>query len=146
MEKDRYKIITEKYTPKEHFFKNGLISFIVGGLMGVIGQGLIDIYIIFFKIPYEQAPTYMIVTLIFIGCFLTAIGIFDKWVDKAKCGLIIPITGFAHSVQAAAMEYRKEGLITGIGANMFKLAGSVIVYGTVSAYTLGILRLILLGV
>ena len=87
----------------------------------------------------------MIVTLIFVGCLLTCIGFFDKWVSFCKCGLIIPITGFAHAMMSAALEYRKEGLVTGIGANMFKLAGSVIIFGVVSAYTFGLLRLILFG-
>ena len=87
----------------------------------------------------------MIITLIFIGCLLTAFGFFDKWVNFAKCGLIVPITGFAHSMMSAALEYRKEGFVTGIGANMLKLAGTVIIFGVVSAYVFGLLRLLLFG-
>ena len=87
----------------------------------------------------------MIITLIFIGCLFTCFGFFDKWVNFAKCGLIVPITGFAHAMMSAALEYRKEGLVTGIGANMFKLAGSVIIFGVVSAYTFGLIRLLLFG-
>ena len=87
----------------------------------------------------------MIVTLVFIGCLFTALGFFDKWVKFAKCGLIIPITGFAHAMMSSALEYRREGLVTGLGANMFKLAGSVIVFGVVSAYIFGILRIIIIG-
>ena len=66
-----------------------------------------------------------------------------KWVNFARCGLIIPITGFAHSMMSAALEYRKEGLVTGIGANIFKLAGTVILYGVVSAYIFGLIRLVI---
>ena len=87
----------------------------------------------------------MIVTLIFVGCLLTCLGFFDSAVKWAGAGLIVPITGFAHSMTSAAMEYRKEGLILGIGANIFKLAGSVILYGVVSAYIFGFLRLIIMG-
>ena len=87
----------------------------------------------------------MLITFIFLGCLFTALGFFDKWVTFAKCGLIIPITGFAHSIMSAALEFRKEGFVTGIGANMLKLAGTVIIYGIVSAYVFGILRLILGG-
>ena len=76
---------------------------------------------------------------------MTALGKFDNWVTKAKCGLIIPTTGFAHSVQSAALDYKKEGFITGIGANMFKLAGSVILFGIVSSFFLVLLRVMLYG-
>ena len=113
--------------------------------MGVLGELLIEAYAYYFSIPTSQASIFMIVTLIFVGCLLTCIGFFDKWVSFCKCGLIIPITGFAHAMMSAALEYRKEGLVTGIGANMFKLAGSVIIFGVVSAYTFGLLRLILFG-
>ena len=87
----------------------------------------------------------MIVTLVFLGCLLTCLGFFDKWVNFARCGLIVPITGFAHAMMSAALEYRKEGLVTGIGASMFKLSGSVIIFGVVSAYVFGLLRLIIMG-
>ena len=76
----------------------------------------------------------IMITLIFIGCLLTCLGFFDKWVTFCKCGLIIPITGFAHSVASSVLDYKKDGLITGMGANMFKLAGAVIVAGVVSAF------------
>ena len=66
-------------------------------------------------------------------------------VSFAKSGLLIPITGFAHSLQSAALEYKKEGLITGIGANIFKLAGTVILFGIVSAYVFGIVRALIFG-
>ena len=81
--------------------------------MGVIGQGLVDVYSYFFDISTNDAAVLMIVTLVFLGCFLTCLGFFDKMVNFAKCGLIIPITGFAHAMMSAALEYRKEGLVTG---------------------------------
>ena len=96
-------------------------------------------------IPTKEAGTYMIITLIFIGCLLTCFGFFDKWVHFCRAGLFIPITGFAHAMMSAALDYKKEGLITGIGASMFKLAGAVIIFGVVSAYVFGLLRLIIFG-
>ena len=93
----------------------------------------------------KDASVFMIVTLIFIGCLLTCFGWFDKVVNFAKCGLIVPITGFAHAMMSAALEYRKEGMVTGIGANMMKLAGSVIIFGVVSAWFFGLVRLIIMG-
>jgi SpoVA protein. len=140
MNKNKYKALVNRHTPKENTFYNGIIAFIIGGLTGMFGQFLIEIYSYYLEIPTKQASVFMIITLVFLGCLLTAVGILDKIISFARCGLIIPITGFAHSMMSAAMEYRKEGLVTGIGANMFKLAGSVIIFGVVSSYIMGILR------
>ena len=145
MEKNKYKRLVEKHTPKENSLYHGLLAFITGGMMGVIGQFLIDVYSSLLHIPSSEASSYMIITLIFIGCLLTCFGFFDKWVNFAKAGLIVPITGFAHSMMSAALEYRKEGMVTGIGANMLKLSGSVIIFGIVSAYVFGLIRLIIFG-
>lgn len=146
MDYKKYEKIVDKYKIKENRLKNGIVSFIVGGFMGVIGALLVDFYSYIFDVSSKIASTYMIITLIFIGCLLTCLGIFDKMVSFARCGLLIPITGFAHSLQSAAMEYKKEGLVTGIGSNIFKLAGSVILFGIVSAYIFGIIRVICFGV
>ena len=113
--------------------------------MGLIGQGLVDLYMIILDIPSRDASTLMIITLVFIGVLLTGLGFFDKWVNFCKCGLIVPITGFAHSMMSATMEYKKEGLITGIGSNMFKLSGTVIAYGVISATIFGFIRLLIGG-
>ena len=145
MDKKDYQKLVDKNTPKEKRLKNGIVAFFIGGFMGIIGQGLIDLYMNWFDISSKQASVFMIVTLIFAGCFLTCLGFFDKWVNFARCGLIIPITGFAHAMMSAALEDTKEGMVTGIGANMFKLAGSVIIFGVVSAYTFGLIRLLILG-
>lgn len=145
MEKSKYAKIVKKNTPREKFILNPIIAFLVGGFMGLLGQGLIDFYSYIFSISTKDASVFMIVTLIFVGCLLTCLGFFDKLVQFAKCGLIIPITGFAHAMMSATLEYRKEGMITGIGANMFKLAGSVIVFGVVSAYVFGLIRLLIFG-
>ena len=115
-------------------------------MIGVIGQLLLEFYSYYLHLSTSDASVFMIITLIFLASLFTAIGFFDKWVKFAKCGLIIPITGFAHSMTSAAIEYRKEGFITGIGTNMFKLAGTVIVYGVVSAYIFGFIRLIIGGI
>ena len=144
MEKSKYAKIVKKNTPREKIILNPIIAFLVG-FMGLLGQGLIDFYSYIFSISTKDASVFMIVTLIFVGCLLTCLGFFDKLVQLAKCGLIIPITGFAHAMMSATLEYRKEGMITGIGANMFKLAGSVIVFGVVSAYVFGLIRLLIFG-
>jgi len=145
MEKKEYKKIVDKYTPNEPRLKNAFVAFMIGGFMGVLGNFLVDVYSYYFDLSTKDASVFMIITLVFLGCVLTCLGFFDKWVNFAKCGLIIPITGFAHAMMSAALEYRKEGLVTGIGANMFKLAGSVIIFGVVSAYIFGLLRILIMG-
>lgn len=143
MEKNKYKEIVNKHTPKEEILYNAIIAFIIGGIMGIIGQALISFYGYFFDLSSKSASVYMIVTLIFISSLLTCFGFFDKVVNFCKCGLIIPITGFAHATMSAALEYRKEGFVTGLGANMLKLSGAVIIFGVVSAWTFSLIRLLL---
>ncbi len=140
-----YKELVTKNSIKEPKLKNAIIAFIVGGFVGIVAQLLTDLYIYFFEITKVQATTYTTVTLIFIGCLLTCLGFFDKWVHFAKAGLIVPITGFAHSMMSATLEHKSDGLVTGIGANMFKLAGTVIVYGVTSAYFLGLILYFIFG-
>ena len=145
MEKKLYEKIVMNHKPKEHRGKNALISFFIGGLMGLIGQLLLDFYSYYLNVSTADAAIFMIITLIFLASLFTALGFFDKWVNFARCGLIIPITGFAHSMTSAAIEFKREGFVTGLGANIFKLAGTVILYGIVSAYIFGILRYLILG-
>lgn len=143
MEKKRYKEIVNQHTPKENLFLNAVIAFLIGGIMGVLGQALIDFYSYYLTIPNKEATVCMIVTLIFLSCLLTSLGFFDKFVNFCKCGLIIPITGFAHATMSAALEYRREGFVTGLGASMLKLSGAVIIFGVVSAWTFSFLRMLL---
>ena len=145
MEKTRYKELVKKHQPTETRSQNAFIAFVTGGIVGVIGQLLTEFYAGFFEISTKDASTFMLVTLIFLASLFTALGFFDKWVNFCKCGLIIPITGFAHSMTSAGIEYRKEGPIFGLGSNIFKLAGSVILYGVVSAWIFGMLRLLNMG-
>lgn len=133
------------HKPKETRVQNAVIAFLTGGVMGALGQLLIEFYSYYLDISTNDAAIFMIITLIFLASLFTALGFFDKWVNWARCGLIIPITGFAHSMTSAAIEFRKEGFVTGLGANLFKLAGTVILYGVVSAYFFGILRIIIMG-
>lgn len=145
MTKKEYSELVKKHTPKEDHFKNLFLAFFIGGFIGMLGQGLIDLYTKVFNLTIKDAGTYMIVTLIFISSLFTALGFFDKWVEKAKCGIIVPITGFAHAMTSSAIEYRKEGFILGLGSNIFKITGSVILYGVVSAYVFGLIRILVMG-
>lgn len=145
MEKKEYNELVKSHEPTEARGQNAFIAFVTGGIIGVIGQLLIEFYSYYLDISTKDASVFMIVTLIFFASLFTALGFFDRWVTFAKCGLIIPITGFAHSMTSAGIDYRKEGPIYGLGSNVFKLAGSVILYGVVSAWFFGLLRLIIMG-
>ena len=137
---DKYQKIVERHTPDENVMGNALIAFITGGIMGIIGQALIDFYSSYMHIPFKEATVCMLISLIFLSCLLTSLGFFDKWVNFCKCGLIVPITGFAHATQSAALEYRKEGLVMGLGANMLKLSGAVIIYGIIGSFVFSLIR------
>lgn len=145
MDKKRYKEIVDKNTPKEDVVKNATISFVVGGILGSLSELLLRGYILWFDLPRKESGVLVVLTLITIASILTALGVFDVLVSKVKAALIIPITGFAHSMTSAALEYKHEGLVLGIGANVFKLAGTVILYGVVAVYFFGLLRLLIMG-
>ena len=125
-----YSELVKKMTPKENKWKNAFQAFISGGIIGVISEIIVSF----------TSPTCMLITWIVIASIITGFGVFDDIVDKFKMGVIIPITGFAHSVTAASLEYKREGFVTGIGSNYFKLAGSVILYGIVTSEILAFIR------
>lgn len=137
---DEYKKIVKKYTPSPNKLKNAYLSFISGGCIGLIGT---IIYNILTYYNISNSNIWVIIILIISASILTGLSIFDNLVEKFKCGIIIPITGFAHAMTSSAIDYKKDGLITGIGSNTFKLAGSVILYGTISAFILTIIKVII---
>ena len=143
MKDDIYEKIVTEETPKENSLKNAIITFVCGGIIGSLSELLLVCYSTLLNLPRKESGVLVILTLIFISSLLTACGIFDTIVVKLKSALIIPITGFAHSITSAALEYKNEGLVSGIGANIFKLAGTVILYGVVSVYVFGLIRLLL---
>lgn len=143
--KKEYSQIVTKHTPKEDVLKNALLTFFCGGIIGALSELLLQNYMVWFSLSRKDSGVLVIITLIVAASLLTAFGIFDVWVAKLKCALIIPITGFAHSITSAALDYRKEGFVLGLGANIFKLAGTVILYGIVSVYIFGIIRLLIIG-
>lgn len=145
MNKERYKELTSKIVPEENKTKNGIIAFLTGGLIGFLGQVIVTVLENNFNVAHKDATTIMIVILIFLTSLSTAMGFFDNLVSKARAGLIVPITGFAHAMTSSMIDYKKEGLVTGIGSNAFKLTGSVILYGVLSAYVFGIVRYLFFG-
>ncbi len=140
MNNKKYKELVEELTPKENRLYNMFISFISGGTIGLIGTFLFTQLNNSYN--EELSLSFMLLILIIIIAFLTALSKADTLFTKFKCGLIIPITGFAHSIASCIVDYKKEGFIN-IGSNTFKLAGSVILYGIVSAVILTIIKVIL---
>lgn len=145
MENNVYQNYIKNFLPKENKLKKEIIAFFVGGLVGVIGQFLTDAYMKLGNLSYNEASSFMMVTLIFLSCLFTALGFFDTWIIKTGAGLFIPITGFAHATSSSVLDYKKEGAVFGMGSNIFKLSGSVILYGIVSAYVFGIIRFMFFG-
>ena len=114
------------------------MAFIVGGIICMIGQGINDSYMNFAGLDKQTAATCTSITLIFIGALLTGLGVYDLIGKRAGAGSIIPITGFANSIVSPAMEFKREGYVLGVGANLFKIAGPVLVYGIGSSILFGL--------
>ena len=145
MEKKEYQKLVKKTTPKPDKMNNSIKVFLCGGLMGAFGEIVRLLLINYFKLKSTDAVSIVLFILIVGACFLTAFCDFDKYVIKLKAGLIVPITGFAHSIQSSALDYKKDGMITGLGSNFFKLAGSVILYGIVSAFIFCVIKVVFYG-
>ncbi len=118
--------------------KNLLLSFITGGAICCVGQALADGYGAL-GLDKETAAAAVSVTLVFIGTFLTAVGVYDDIARFAGGGTLVPITGFANAMAAPSLEFRSEGRITGTCAKMFTVAGPVIVLGVTASVVYGLL-------
>lgn len=140
MDRKEYDQLAEELKPAGHRVKNGLNAFLYGGVMGAIAQGVLDLFMNTMHVSEKDATPMMIITLVFFACLLTGLGLYDNIAKHAGAGTFIPITGFANSMASCALDSKSEGLILGIGSNMFKLGGTVITYGIVSASLLGVIR------
>lgn len=145
MEKREYQKLVKKTQPKPKRSNNLIKAFLCGGIIGSSCEVIRLLLINYFEIKKDASISIILLLLIGLSCFLTSFCDFDKYVIKFKAGLIVPITGFAHSIQSSALDYKKDGMITGLGANFFKLAGSVILYGIVSAFIFCILKVVFYG-
>ena len=134
----KYKDYVEQISPKPPYIKNYIMAFRVGGIICMIGQGINDSYMNFAGLDKQTASTCTSITLIFIGALLTGLGVYDLIGKRAGAGSIIPITGFANSIVSPAMEFKREGYVLGVGANLFKIAGPVLVYGIGSSILFGL--------
>ena len=133
--KEYQKIVTDK-SKKSKVFVNCSKAFLIGGAICTVGQVLITVYQ-FAGLGEEDARTLTSVSLIFLGVLVTAFGLYDDLAKHAGAGSLVPITGFANAVSSPAIEFKTEGLMLGIGANLFKVAGPVLVYGICSSCIVG---------
>lgn len=140
MSEKEYLQYVEKEKKKMRKTNDLWMAFLYGGIIGLIGQCILSGYQNWFGLSFKEASTPMTITMIFIASLLTALGVFDKIATKAGAGTFIPITGFANSMTSSAIESKPEGFVAGIGSNMFRLAGTVITYGVVSAYSIGVIH------
>lgn len=143
METSKYNQIAESLKPKKAVLKHCIYAFVYGGAIGAIGQFFLELYMNIFEIDQQEATPMMIITIVLIAAILTGLGIYDRLGKKAGAGTFIPITGFANSMTSSALEAKSEGLVTGIGANMFKLGGTVITFGIVASFVLGGIRYVI---
>lgn len=134
--------MAEKASPKSNLFVDCIKAFLVGGLICTIGQGLTNIYTLC-GMELLDARTLTSVSLVFLGALLTSIGVYDKIAKHAGAGSLVPITGFANSIVAPAIEFKSEGFVLGLGAKMFIIAGPVLVYGITASVLWGVIYFIL---
>ena len=144
MNEYRFAQICKATKKKEKHLKNIVIAFISGGILSLVFQGISSLLFRYFNFNLKDANLISTYILIVITILLTGIGKYDNFAQYLGAGLFIPISGFANSLSSSAMESRSEGLIYGIGSNMFKLAGSVLTYGFVTAYFLALLAYVYL--
>ena len=138
MTPQEYSAVVKRNSPKSKTYVNCLAAFCIGGGICAVGQGFFEAYNAL-GLNDKDAKTLTSVTLIFIGILLTFAGVYDKIAKHAGAGTLVPITGFANAMSSPAIEFKTEGLITGIGAKMFAIAGPVIVYGTFAATIYGLI-------
>lgn len=134
--KQKYGEYAERNAKKSPIIKNCIKAFIVGGSICVLGQLLMNLYL-YLGVSEETSKALVLLSLMLITAVLTGFGVFDKIAKHAGAGTLVPITGFANSVIAPAIDNKSEGYVMGLGANIFVIAGPVILYGTVASVVYG---------
>ena len=143
MDKKTYKKFADAHAPRSPIGKNCLNAFLFGGVICMIGQGFNDLYQYACGMQRDDAMTLGAVTLVFIAVVLTAFGVFNDIAKIAGAGTLVPITGFANAVVSPAIDSKDEGLVLGIGAKIFTVAGPVLLYGILSGAIYGVIYFVL---
>lgn len=143
-DKERYAALAEKSAPRSPVLKNCLFAFLSGGAICLLGEGLLNLYE-YWGLKEKTAAVTVTVTLVAISAILTAFGLFDRIARYAGAGTLVPVTGFANAVVSPAMDNKSEGLVLGVGAKIFTVAGPVILFGIFSGAVYGVVYATLLS-
>jgi stage V sporulation protein AC len=135
-----YQQFQDQHETKRPVFTNCIKAFLVGGFICFVGQLISMMYVTYFNFTEQNVGNPTVATLIFISMLLTGFGIYDRMAQFGGAGTAVPVTGFGNSVISAAIEHRTEGFVLGVGSNMFKLAGSVILFGVFAAFVIAIIK------
>lgn len=135
---NNYEDYVKSVTPTTNLFKNMFLAFVVGGLICLLGQILINFFM-YLGLEKETAINYETLILVFLAVLLTGLNIYQNLAKHGGAGSLVPITGFANSIAACAIEYKKEGQVFGIGCKIFTIAGPVILYGLFCSSLLGLI-------
>jgi stage V sporulation protein AC len=141
-EQKAYEQVEKKHEIKRPVLRNCIVAFFVGGFICTIGQAITYFYIYFFNFTEQTAGNPTVATMIFLSMLLTGFGVYDRLGQFAGAGSAVPVTGFGNAVISAAIEHRTEGFVLGVGSNMFKLAGTVILFGVFSAFVVALVKFI----
>lgn len=136
--KDKYEKYVKEVTPVHSTLKNVLTAFVTGGIICTLGQFLTNLFLQS-GMEKDAASAWTLLCLIFLSVLLTGLNVFQKIAKFGGAGALVPITGFANSVAAPAIEYKAEGQVFGVGCKIFTIAGPVILYGVLSSWVLGII-------
>ena len=139
MKKETYRKYVEARAPRSPIGKNCAHAFLVGGAICTLGQALRRFYQWALALPETDAGTLASITLILLAVILTGLGCFDRIAKFAGAGTLVPITGFANAVVSPAIDSHAEGLVLGVGAKIFTVAGPVLLYGTLAGWVYGVL-------
>ena len=139
-----YQELQKKRETKRPVVRNCIKAFLIGGLICLIGQLIQTFYIYYFDFTDQTVGNPTVGTLIFIVMLLTGFGVYDRIAQFGGAGSAVPVTGFGNAVISAAIEHRTEGFVLGVGGNLFKLAGSVILFGVFSAFVIVLIKTILI--
>ncbi|MCL4426594.1 MAG: stage V sporulation protein AC [Firmicutes bacterium] len=140
-----FKKLVQTRTPPRPILRNTLQAFLVGGMFSLVGEGVMKLYTVVLQLGPKDAGPLTSASMIFLGAFLTALGVYDKIGQWGGMGAALPITGFANSIVSPAMEFKREGLVLGVSAKMFTIAGPVIVYASLTAVAVAVVKLLLKG-
>ncbi|AMQ07460.1 MULTISPECIES: stage V sporulation protein AC [Sporosarcina] len=143
MDEKKYAKLEKEISPKTPLMRNIIFAFLTGGTICLVGQFVSLFYMTYFDFTERTASNPTVATMIFFAMLLTGFGLYKKIAQFGGAGSAVPITGFGNAVISAAIEHKTEGYVLGVGGNMFKLAGSVILFGVFSAFVVALIKTIL---